>query len=110
MKKFTELKQFDTTENEVRVYAAIVKRGTKWTSPEAVARTSGLSMAASTSALWDLKRQGIAEWKWQGKPGAFRLLRRGTNDRRAELDREARRLRLIEGPRMKPIFHRTTPG
>lgn len=104
MKKFSELKEVSTKENETRAYAAIVKRGTKWTSPEAVARMSGLSTAASTSALWNLKRAGIARWKWQGKPGAFRVTRRGASVRRAELDSEARRLRLIGGPWMKPLF------
>lgn len=107
MKKFSELKEISAKENETRVYAAIVKRGTKWTSPEAVARMSGLSMDASTSALWNLKREGIAQWKWEGKPGTFRLTRRGANARRAELDCEARRLRLMAGPWMKPLFSMT---
>lgn len=104
MKNTTELKQFDITKNEVRAYAAISKRGSKWTSPESVARLSGLSLGSAASALWNMKRDGIAEWKWKGHPGVFRLLRRGANARRAELDCEARELRLIAGPRMKPLF------
>ena len=103
MKKWTELKQFDAKENEVSVYAAIVRRGNKWTSPGMVARMLGLSMAASTSALWSLRRQEIAELRCHGDPNAFRLTKR-MNTRRAELEYEARWLGLIAGPWMKPLF------
>ena len=104
MKKWTELKEINTEENEARIYAALVKREEQWISPEAAARMSGLSLVPTTNALWKLRRQGIVRWKRQGKPGVFRVLRRGANARRAELDCEARRLRLIDGPWMKPLF------
>jgi hypothetical protein len=96
--------EFDARRDKVRVYAVIIKRRSKWASPETVARLSGLSLSASTSALWSLRREGVAEWKWKGTPGMFRVLRQGTSSRRAELDYEARRLRLIAGPWMKPLF------
>jgi hypothetical protein len=104
MDNTTELDEFDAQGNEVRVFASIYKRRDKWTTPETVALRSGLSLAASTSALWDLKRQEVVEWKWQGRRGVFQLPKRGGNSNRASLEYEARRLRLIDGPRMKPLF------
>lgn len=102
MKKWTELKQFDGKEYEVSVFAAIVRRGNKWTSPGMVARMLEISADASRSALWGLRRQAIAETRY-GDRNAFRLTNR-MNTRRAELEHEARRLGLIAGPWMKPLF------
>lgn len=104
MNNTAEQDEFDARRSEVRAYAVINKRGSKWTSPDTVARTSGLSLGSATSALWNMKREGIAEQKWRGMPGVFRLVRKGMNSYRAELEYEARRLRLIAGPRMKPLF------
>ena len=105
MKKWIELKQFDGKEYEVSVFAAIVRRGNKWTSPGMVARMLELSMDASRAALWSLRRQEIAEMRY-GTSNAFRLAKT-MNTRRAELEHEARRLGLIAGPWIKPLFPAT---
>lgn len=104
MDNTTELDEFDAQRNEVRVYAALHTRKGQWSTPETVAIRSGLSLADATSALWRMKNQEVLEWKWRGRAGVFCLPRRGTDSCRAELEFEARRLRLIAGPRMKPLF------
>ena len=88
----------------MRVYAALHARKGQWTTPQTVAIRSGLSLADAASALWRMKNQEALEWKWRGQAGVFCLLRRGIDSCRAELDCEARRLRLIDGLWMKPLL------
>ena len=102
--KSKELEEFDRNRAEVRVYAVLHTRSGQWTTLETVAIRSGLSIADATSALWRMKNQEVLEWKWRGRPGVFRLPRKGQGPYRAELEYEARKLGLIEGPRMKPLF------
>jgi hypothetical protein len=97
-----ELDEFERSRNDARAYAVLHTRKGKWT--EAVAVRSGLSLVDATSALSRMKDQKVLDWKWRNFEGVFRLPSKSAGSRRAELDHEARRMRLIEGPRMKPIF------
>lgn len=103
-----EMDEFDKNRNEVRVYAELHKRRGQWTTPEAVAFRSGLSLADAASALWEMKSQEVVKWKWRGQAGVFCLPSKSAGSHRAELDCEARRLRLIDGPKMKPLFSAST--
>jgi hypothetical protein len=98
------LDEFERSRNEVRSYAVLHARKGKWTKAEAVANRSGLSLVGATSALRRMKEQRVLVWEWREPEGVFRLPSKSAGSRRAELDHEARRMRLIEGPRMKPIF------
>ena len=92
-----ELDEFDSNRNEVRVYAVLHARKGKWTKAETVANRSGLSLVDATSALRKMKEQRILVWMWREPEGVFRLPSKSAGSRRAELDHEARRMRLIEG-------------
>ena len=102
MDRTNEQEEFDTKRNEVRVYAVLHARKGRWTEFEMVALRSGLSLADATSALWGMKQREVLEWKWRGQAGVFCLPQRGAGSHGAELEYEARRLRLIAGPWMKP--------
>ena len=104
MDNTTELDEFDRNRNEARVYAALHTRKGQWTTAETVAIRSGLPLADATSALWRMKNQEVLEWKWRGQAGVFCLPCKSAGSHRAELEFEARTLRLIAGPRMKPLF------
>jgi len=104
MNKTIEMDEFDTTQHEARVYAVLHARKGRWTTFETVAIKSGLSLADATSALSRMKDQKVLDWKWRELEGVFRLPSKSASARRAELECEARRLRLIPGPWMKPLF------
>ena len=99
-----EMGEFDSNTNEVRAYAVLHTRKGQWTTFETVAFTSGLSLTDATSALWKMTDQGVLRSKRRGEADVFCLPSKHPGSRRAELDHEARRLRLIDGPRMKPLF------
>ena len=99
-----KLNEFDRSRNEVRVYAVLHTRKGQWTTFETVAFTSGLSLTDATSALWNMTDQEVLRSKRRGETDVFCLPSKHPGSRRAELDHEARRMRLIEGPRMKALF------
>lgn len=104
MSNTTEQSAIEVNRGDAKVFASVFKRGEKWTSARFVAHTSGLSFAESMNALRELTEEDVLERRFKFPDGVFRVRPRAMNSRRAELEYEARGLRLIDGPRMKPLF------
>lgn len=104
-KNWVELQKREAWRQEVRIFAHLYKRGTKWSKAAGVARASGISLPVTKNVLKKMRAKRVIEAERRGQRLGYRTLRTTPSEYRTALIHEARKLKLIQGPQMRPLFN-----
>ena len=104
MKNWIELQQREEWRQEVSIFAVLYERGPQWSKAAAVARNAGVSLPDTKSVLKKMRAAKVIEAERRGQRLGYRTLGARPSDYRTALIQEARRLKLIQGPQMRPLF------
>ena len=105
-KNWVELQDHEEWRQEVRIFAVLYERGTKWSRTAAVARNAGVSLSDASKVLKKMRAEKVIEAERHGKRLGYRTFGGKPSDYRAALVHDARRMKLIPGA----VYQVTVPS